>query len=273
MVDREHDDHRLRRLLRAFAMGWGTLGVRGALLFWCQRLGMPLERSGGHLTLRSRSSAHPLYARPGTTDAFVFRQIFLEREYACIDDLDNVHLVLDCGANVGYSAAYFLARHPRAKVVAVEPDEGNHAMLALNTAPYRDRVTVLRAAVWSHPANLVIDDGLFRDGGEWTRQVREARPGEADVLPAVTVGTLLRDSGHQRISILKVDIEGAEAVVFADGYEPWLSAVDTLVIELHADSAFGDCARVFHQAIAGHGFVVSRVGELTVCRRRPPGPG
>jgi FkbM family methyltransferase len=260
------------RLLRALVTSFGTLGPRGAVLFWCQRLGIPLERSGRNLTLRARNSAYPLYARPGATDAFVFRQIFLEREYACIDDLENVHLVLDCGANVGYSAAYFLARYPEVNVVAVEPDEGNHSMLALNTAPYGTRITTLRAAVWSHPANLVIDDGLFRDGGEWTKQVREAHSGEANIIPAVTVGTLLRESGHKRISILKVDIEGSEAVVFSEGYEDWLSRVDTIVIELHDDSAFGDCARIFHQAIAGQGFTVSRVGELTVCRRGSPAP-
>jgi hypothetical protein len=113
---------------------------------------------------------------------------------------------------------------------------------------------------------------LFRDGGEWTKQVREARSNDANVLPAVTVGALLRESGHQRISILKVDIEGSEAIVFSEGYGSWLSKVDVIVIELHDDSAFGDCARVFHQAISGQGFTVSRVGELTVCRRGPPAP-
>lgn len=260
-------DSRAVRLLRALAISPGTLGPRGAALYWSQWLGVSLERSDSVNTLRARRSDYPLFARPGTTDAYVFRQIFLEREYACIDDANDVQLVVDCGANVGYSSAYFLSRYPETHVIAVEPDEGNFAMLQRNMASYGDRVTTRRAGVWSHPGTLVIHDGSFRKGREWTRQVREAQPGDADGLPAVDVETLLRESGYERISILKIDIEGAEAIVFSEGYEGWLSKVDTLVIELHDDSPFGNCSHVFSQAIAGQAFTVSRAGELTVCRR------
>jgi FkbM family methyltransferase len=260
-------DSRAVRLLRALAISPGTLGPRGAALYWFQWLGVPLERSESVNTLRARRADHPLYARPGTTDAYVFRQIFLEREYACIDDANDVHLVVDCGANVGYSSAYFLSRYPDTHVIAVEPDEGNFAMLQRNTASYGDRVTIRRAGVWSHPGTLVMHDGSFRKGREWTRQVREAQPGDDDGLPAVDVETLLRESGYERISILKIDIEGAEAIVFSEGYEGWLSKVDTLVIELHDDSPFGNCSQVFSQAISGQAFTISRAGELTVCRR------
>jgi FkbM family methyltransferase len=257
----------LRRFLRTLAASFGTLGPWGAALLWSQRLSLPLGRRGDQYTLRARRAAHPLYCRAGTSDVEVFRSIFLEREYACIADLEGVRLVLDCGANAGYSTAYFLTRYPKADVIAVEPDKGNYEMLRLNTLPYGDRVKALRSAVWSHPATLVIADTVYRDGREWTKQVREASPDDVHGLAAVNVGTLLRDSGHQRISILKVDIEGAEAVVFSEGYESWLSKVDTILIELHDDSAFGECTSVFHRAIAGQDFTVSRAGELTVCKR------
>ena len=265
-------DSRPARLLRALALSPATLGPSGAAVYWCQWLGLPLQRSEGNDRLRARRCAHPLYARPGSTDAYVFRQIFIEREYSCIDDLDDVRLVVDCGANVGYSSAYFLSRYPDAEVIAVEPDAGNYAMLQLNTAPYGDRISSRLAGVWSHAGTLAIRDGSFRKGREWTRQVREAQAGEANGIPAVDVGTLLRESGHERISILKIDIEGAEAVVFSAGCEDWLAKVDTLVIELHDDTSFGDCSRVFAQAISGQDFAVSRAGELTVCRRTQPAP-
>jgi FkbM family methyltransferase len=258
---------RVLRVLRALVTSLGTLGPRGAGLFWCQRLGFPLRRSGCCYRLRAKHADHPLYCRARTSDADVFRNIFLEREYACIDDLARVQLVVDCGANAGYSAAYFLTRYPSADVVAIEPDPGNYEMLRLNTLPYGDRIKAYRSAVWSHPATLVITDSVYRDGREWTKQVREARPNDMHGLAAVDIGTLLRDSGHQRISILKVDIEGAEAVVFSEGHESWLSKVDNILIELHDDSAFGDCPSIFYRAIADQDFTVSHVGELTVCKR------
>jgi FkbM family methyltransferase len=261
-----------QRRLRSLTATVRSLGSWGAVLFWSQRWGFPLGRRGGRYRLLAKHAAHPLDARAGSSDGDVFRNVFVEQAYACIDEVDDVRLVVDCGANVGYASAYFLTRYPHAGVVAVEPDEGNYQMLRRNTAPYGDRIKAFRSGVWSHRATLVMDDSVYRDGREWSRQVREARPGDVDGLAAVDVDTLLHESGHARISILKVDIEGAEAVMFSDGYESWLSKVDNILIELHDDSGFGDCTTVFYRAIAGQDFTVSRVGNLTICKREGDQP-
>ncbi len=228
-----------------------------------------MERAAGQapFVLTAKSARHPLLCRAHSTDIAVFRQIFVQRDYACLDPLREAALVVDCGANVGYSSAYFLSRFPRADLVAVEPDAGNFALLERNLAPYGPAVRTLRAAVWPHPASLVMAEGAYRGGGEWARQVRERREGDGPGFPGVDVGGLLAASGHERISLLKVDIEGAEGVVFGPGCAAWLDRVDNLVIELHDDSSFGDCSAIFGAAIAGAGFAVSQHGELTLCRR------
>jgi hypothetical protein len=94
-------------------------------------------------------------------------------------------------------------------------------------------------------------------------QVREARLDESPDMTAVDIGSLWAESGYPTISILKIDIEAAERFVFAENYEPWLGAVENLVIELHDD----ECRRVFFDAIRGLPLRVSQWGELTVCRR------
>jgi hypothetical protein len=114
----------------------------------------------------------------------------------------------------------------------------------------------------------MIEEEPYRDG-EWARQVRPARPGEGSNLRGVDIGTLLRESGYPTISLLKIDIEGAEGVLFAKNYEKWLDEVDTIVIELHDDSRFGEVGAIFERAVAGRGFALGRSGELTVARRRP----
>jgi FkbM family methyltransferase len=195
----------------------------------------------------------------------VFRQIFIEREYAFLDHAGDADFLIDCGANVGYSSAYLLTRFPRAELVAVEPEPGNYALLRENLRPYGHQVRMLQAGVWSHPALLTISDAVYRDGRDWTAQVRLAKPGD-ESLPAVDIATLLEQSGHARISILKIDIEGAEAVVFADNIE-WLDSVDRIMIELHDDSVFGSATNVFNEALAGRGFTTVRHGELTVATR------
>jgi FkbM family methyltransferase len=216
-------------------------------------------------TLTSKNAQFPLICRPNTSDKDVFKQIFIETEYSCLDDLSNVNLVIDCGANVGYSSAYFLTRFPMCKVICVEPDLSNFNLLEKNLAPYKERAMLIRAGIWSHPADLKILEEPYRDGREWTVQVRECKSGETPEMQAIDIGTLLKESGQDKISILKMDVEGAEAVVFAKNYESWLSNVDNMVIELHDDSSFGKASDIVLNAISSvKSFNVSQSGELTV---------
>jgi len=214
--------------------------------------------------LYSKDAEQGLWVRPGTSDLDVFRQIYLEREYACLDGAGDVQLVIDCGANVGYSSAWFLSRFPGCRVIAVEPDAGNFALLQRNVAAYGNRAHLVRSGVWSRRAGLKFSEVPFRDGREWSVQVRESGPEETPDMTAVDIASLLADAGYPTISILKIDIEAAERYLFAENYQPWLAAVENLVIELHDD----DCRRVFFQAIRGLPFKVTQSGELTVCRRQ-----
>jgi len=213
--------------------------------------------------LYSRHARHSLWCRPESSDLDVFKQIFLEREYKCLDGARDVELVIDCGANVGYSSAYFLSRFPNCRVIAVEPDAGNFAAAERNLAPYGQRVRLLRSGIWPRTAGLKISEIPYRDGRQWAVQVREAAAGESPDMTAVDIGSLLTQSGCSSISILKVDIEAAERFVFAENYLPWLPAVENLVIELHDD----ECRAVFFRAIRGLPLRVSQCGELTVCQR------
>jgi FkbM family methyltransferase len=249
----------------AFRALAATVGFTGAIECNIREWLGRLVRS--QYTLHPRQVEHPLYLRPGSSDCDVLEQIFVEEEYSCLNDQTDVGLVVDCGANVGFSAAYFLSRFPTSRVISVEPDPGNFEQLRRNLAPYGDRVELIRSGVWSHPAKLVVVTGAYGDGREWTTQVRECRPGEAADVEAVDIGTILARSGCERISILKVDVEGAEAVIFKDNYQSWLPRVDALVIELHDKTSFGKASDVFFAAIKGQDFQLSESGELTVCKR------
>ena len=241
------------------------LGVVPGLRYaWGKRVARP---TGRLWTLHPKRIAHPLQIRAGTSDIEVFYQIFVEQEYGVMDGFRDVGLIIDGGANVGYSAAYFLSTFADCEVIAIEPDPENAKVLQLNMAPYGKRVRCVEAGLWSHSARLKMAESSFRDGAHWARQVRECGPEESGGLPSVGIGELLRDSGHPRISVLKLDIEGAETVLFSSGYEDWIDKVDTFVIELHEDSPWGNASAAFHKAIEGRDLVLSRSGELTIARR------
>ena len=247
---------RFRELVSRF--GW-----RAAIIYFIQRwLGIVRSSLRG---LHPPQAIYPLWVRDSSSDFAMFTQIFHDLEYGCLDGMTDVGLILDCGANVGYSSAYFLSHFPSCQVIAIEPDPNNFAMLQRNLYPYGNRVRMVHGGVWSRPAKLVISDIKYRDGGECTRQVRECRSDEQPDVEGIDITTLLEKSGHDQISILKVDIEGAEAVIFSDNYHSWIEKVDAIVIELHDDSFFGDASGIFYAAIKDCNFQMSRSGELIVC--------
>lgn len=245
-----------------------NLGLRGWALYQFRKSRLKQMRRNELFSLTSKYAGYPVLCRAHSSDIDVFYTIFIKREYSCLDDITEAGLIIDCGAYVGYSSVYFLSRFPRCDLIAVEPDPENFELLCLNLSHYGHRASLLQAAVWSHPTKLKLSEAPYRDGREWSRQVRECKSEEGSSFPAVDIESLLQRSGHDRVSILKIDIEGSEAVVFSDHHATWIDRVDNIVIEIHDDSVFGHCSAVFARAIANREFNVSRSGELTVCRRR-----
>lgn len=212
--------------------------------------------------VRPRQVLHPLTARLGaSSDMSVFSQIFQDEEYASLLDLPNVLVVLDLGANVGFSSAYFLSSFPQARLLAVEPDERNLAVCKLNLTPYGNRVTLLHGAAWKDRTRLNLSRPVG-EGREWATQVvRPADDGGGDI-EAWDVGSLIEMAGAPAVDLLKVDIEGAELAVFGEKAERWLPKVRNICIELHSQ----DCKKTFFDALAGFDYTLNTFGELTICR-------
>ena len=202
---------------------------------------------------------HPVVARFGSSDLEVFHQIFVQQEYSCVTNSTDICAVLDLGANVGYSSAWFAAEFPDAVVVAVEPDPANAILARRNLLPFGNRVTVIEAAAWTANVELVLDRS-FRDGREWAVTVRHARAGELSGVKAFTIPSLMKLSGISRIDILKMDVEGAEERLFRQGAEAWLPSVRNLLVELHDEV----CEAACRHALAPFGVGAMRSGELTV---------
>ncbi|MGD0942477.1 MAG: FkbM family methyltransferase [Terracidiphilus sp.] len=254
-----------------------SAGFIAAVRWECLRVAVKLgvsEPASWHL--RPRLLRHPVEARlRGSSDMRVFYQIFIEREYACLLGLKETMVVVDLGANTGYSSAYFLNVFPQAHVVAVEPDARNIAMCKANLSPYGDRVLLLHGAAWSRPAKLRVLKGTFGDGREWATQVDEliaAKDASEDV-QAWDVGSLIDMAGSESVDLLKVDIERAELAVFGESAGSWLHRVRNICIELHGE----DCEEVFFSALKDFDYELRHSGELTICLnlrgRKVPAPG
>ena len=231
------------------------LGWRYALQYRAAMLG---NRVGWHnrpmLRLHPANLMHPVELRINSTDADVYGQVLVQEEYAAVA-YDHAEVIVDCGANVGYTSAYFLSRFPQAQVVALEPFPANAEMCRRNLAPYGSRATVIEAAIWSYPTRLALH---YSDGDDWAVQVRPAQDGEYGEIEAIDLPSL----GLKHIDILKIDIEGSETELFACDADRWLPHVSNIAIELHG----AECERQFNAVMAGYRYTLSHSGELTICR-------
>lgn len=202
---------------------------------------------------------HPLWVRPGTTDALVFEGNILRQTYGCISPKTEPKLIIDAGVNVGYASAYLLAKFPSSRVIGLEPDSGNYSMAVRNLAAFGDRVDLRRLGLWSRPAKLKVEIGERADG----IQVTEAMSGEPFDCEGIDVLTLIQESPEDRIDIFKCDIEGAERYIFEADCDPWLEKTDIIAIEVH-DQPSHDAV---YSAMNRHGFSSYRHRELHVFHR------
>lgn len=207
----------------------------------------------------------PLWARTGTSDVATFSEVFVAGQYDLpVDDFTPAR-ILDLGANVGYASVCFAACWPAARILALEPSAQNFALLQRNIAAWPN-IAALQGAVWSHGGSVRIanpqdDANAFRMGE------RAGAAGEGEDIPAFTVPQLMVKLGGERVDLLKIDVEGAEAEILR-GRPGWLDAVDVLVIELHDRIAPG-CSEALYDALRGRHFAQEiSGGNLVIDLRR-----
>lgn len=249
------------------------LGIRGTIGYRRLISSKPKTgsiSSGSSNSLQSfhvKGIQYPVFCRADATDSDVFHQLFLRREYACVESIErDAKFIIDCGANIGLTSVYFLNRFPNARLVAIEPDSNNFAVLERNVRPYGDRVEIIKAGVWSHTTGLVVHTPEGRENEAWAIQVRAAAADETPDVEAIDLLSVLARAGGQAVDLLKVDIEFSEIAVFGQNYEGWLSKVRNIVIELHGP----ECEAVFYKALKPYTFEKKTDGELTLCTNLIP---
>jgi FkbM family methyltransferase len=179
-----------------------------------------------YLTLRSSHLRHRLSLRLHTSDAAVYRDTFIDKEYEFPLSFEPCSIV-DAGANCGMTAVFYANRYPQAKIIAIEPEPSNFAALVKNTAAY-PQVIPICAALWNQDGEVDLFPGWRNTAtwGKWGFRVRDGKGSRA-----ITVPTLMRKFSLETIDVLKIDVEGAEREIFATC--DWMEKVKFLAIELH----------------------------------------
>jgi FkbM family methyltransferase len=167
---------------------------------------------------------HPFHIRQGNfVDVAVVTTNIVREEYGQLDLPRDPEWIIDGGAYIGDTAAYFLSRYPKVNVIALEPGAESYKMAHQNLKPYKERAILLNQGLWG-------SDTTLKFGGDlWGASVRK----DGYEINCVSIPTLLRLYRIPKVDILKLDIEGAEENLFASAPEKWLPLVDHILIETH----------------------------------------
>jgi FkbM family methyltransferase len=193
-----------------------------------------------------------LLCRPGTRDRSSLIDLLFHQAYLPPKPLSNPKVIVDLGANVGYTVAHFAALYPTARIIGLEMDANNFMLAKQNTDWCKDGVTLINAAIWS-------SDGYvnFAGLGEDAFHVVGTANGSSDAdesptnrrVRSMSMETLMKELDIDRIDYLKMDIEGAEAELILRSNPTWLSRVNAMKVELH-DLDYQD----FHRTLTARGF-------------------
>jgi len=219
-----------------------TLGLVDGLAFWWKAK----RKTFGDIQASQWNTSFRL--RPNTTDFDTYEHVFVLKEYDFPIPFEP-NIIIDGGANIGMSALYFARRFPKSKIIAIEPDSKNCALLKHNTRDFTN-VETMQAGLWSTSGHLRIRD-ISADANAF--QVEWTEAATSDSLKAISLGELLQKSESKTLDIVKLDIEGAEKEIFRSGYEAWLPQTKLLIVELH-DRMTPGCSKALFEAMSKYDF-------------------
>jgi FkbM family methyltransferase len=196
----------LRRFSRVRYTLWRLLGGKG-----------PIDlRLASGLRLHMRSLA--------TTDYDVAWQIFWRCDYESPRPLRDVRVVVDLGANIGYSCLYWCQQYPQCHVTALEPHPVHVGLIRENLRRngFTDRVKIIAAAAGSRERRSYLSDARTSSSVSEEQSAFQIR-----VLDIFTDPEL-----KGNIDLLKIDIEGGEYELLSD---PRFAELEgpALVVEWH----------------------------------------
>lgn len=210
-----------------------------------------------------------IFRRP-SSDEIVFRQVFTANElYPFIKCLHlnpiDVRTIVDAGANCGFTAIYLARMFPKAKIVALEPDEINYQQALLNLRLNGiTSVKVIRAALWSEDRSLSLSRSSCDNADFAVKVFADSVEASEAAVSGVSLGTIMKDEGWDCIDLLKLDIEGAEQSLFDHYQLDWLEMVGALSVEPHEGYSTSEA---MSDILKSKGWFTESYGELLFARK------
>jgi FkbM family methyltransferase len=184
-----------------------------------------------------------LLARIGLHRAPVFERVFPPlyagyKRYFEAGPIDGLQefvpsgsLVIDVGANIGFFSLRFAKWvGDGGKVISVEPEDRNYNDLvsALQRKGLISRVDALKAAAAAVPGMMFLEINPLHPADH-----KLSPDGSGVAVRAVVLDDLVRDKSDLKLSLIKIDVQGAEMLVLEGASSILKGAGPALFVELH----------------------------------------
>lgn len=164
----------------------------------------------------------------GASFQSMWDEIFVKEIYKFTPARDNP-VILDIGANIGLSALYFSEEFPAGNIHAYEPDPEVFEYLVKNIKRNKaSNVSIHNIAIWKENCELAFHNH-GADAGYLAQTVDHNHTIQVKALSFKDLITPFAD----RISLLKMDIEGAEVETILSFVEG-LAKIDNIFVEYHS---------------------------------------
>ena len=190
---------------------------------------LKIKSNGRELKLQIRDEA----------DDSVVGEIFREHEYRIVESIiaSASDPILDIGAHAGFFTLYARTLNPTVRIVAVEPEPGNFELLEKHLEENEIvNVDVIKAALAAKTGNRMLKIARDSHNHRLSAIGRSDSGGESISVYTYSLSDLLKKCIINKVSLLKMDIEGGEFEVFESLSPEILSKVDCLILEYHQKS-------------------------------------
>jgi len=162
-----------------------------------------------------------------------YNEMFVEKKYDCYG-LNNLDTVLDIGANNGLFSLLMLHSGCN-KLYAFEPNKDSLINLK-HQFRNNSKVSVIEKAVYTTDENLefFIDPSNTTIGSLSEHHLLSNGSNVQKVIvPAISLKTFIREQNLNNISLVKMDIEGAEYQIIEELDDEIYNKIDNFLIEYH----------------------------------------
>jgi FkbM family methyltransferase len=185
-----------------------------------------------------------------------YNEMFIDNKYDCYE-LDKMETVFDIGANCGLFSLLAIEKGAK-KVYAFEPNQ--ESLVNLNQIAKGLNIEVIDKAVYTTDEDLTfyidpnnttigsISEDHIINGGSKVEKI---------TVPAISLKTFIEQNNIEKISLLKMDIEGAEYDIIENLEDEVFEKIDNFLIEYHDNE--GEKVEKLIQTLVKKGFDIDQI--------------